>query len=89
MPYIKQHQRDKLDPIIAKFPQLDDGELNYTVTRLIHQFIMTRKFKYVVLARVIGTLVCVVLELYLRVVLKYEDKKKAENGNISDLDGDI
>jgi len=88
MPYITQEQRKVLDPIIEQLGDLDDGELNYTVTRISHRFIKSHSFRYATLARVIGGLICVVLELYRRVAARYEDKKIKENGCISDLDDD-
>ena len=88
MPYITQEQRKVLDPIIDQFPDLDDGELNYTVTRISHRFIQVHKLRYATLARVIGGLICVVFELYRRVASHYEDMKIRENGCISELDDD-
>lgn len=89
MPYITPEQRKKLDPIIDKLPALDDGELNYTVTRICHRFIITCGLRYATLVRVVGGLICVVLELYRRVAARYEDKKIKENGYISELDDDF
>ena len=86
MPYIIQKARPKIDVIIEDLPELNDGELNYTITKICHRFIQIHKFKYMTLARVIGGLICVVLELYRCVAAPYEDKKKEENGCISDLD---
>jgi len=88
MPYITQEQRKKLDPVIDQLPDLDDGELNYTVTRISHRFIKSHSLRYFTLARVVGGLICVVLELYRRVASRYEDKKNKENGCISELDDD-
>lgn len=88
MPYIEPEKRKKLDPIIDQLPALDDGELNYTITRICHRFIIHFGLRYMTLVRVIGGLVCVVLELYRRVAARYEDKKIRDNGCISDLDDD-
>lgn len=86
MPYITQEERDKLDPIIDKLPTLNDGELNYVITRICHRFLAKLGLRYMNLVRVLGGLICVMFELYRCVAAPYEDKKKAENGFISNLD---
>lgn len=37
MPYIPQKQRSELDVVIEQFPELDDGQLNYVMTKLAHK----------------------------------------------------
>lgn len=76
MPYINQEQRQ------AQLPPWTVGELNYTLTRLIDQFIMCHGKSYGTLNAVIGVLECAKLELYRRVVSPYEDKKMSENGDV-------
>ena len=88
MPYITKEKRKNidmaLDPVILG--NLDDGELNYTITKICHWFIMDRGLRYFTLVRVMGCLICVMFELYRMVVSPYENKKRMENGPISGLD---
>lgn len=86
MPYIKQKDRPKIDVVVKKLPVLNDGELNYTITCICHRFIRSHRLKYMTLVRVIGGLICVVFELYRIIAAPYEDKKKRDNGFISELD---
>lgn len=87
MPYIQKRRREQLDPEIDKiFLSVSDGELNYTITRICHRWIIRRRLKYFTLVRVMGCLICVMFELYRRVAAPYEDKKRMENGPVSNLD---
>lgn len=89
MPYIPKQRRKELDPKInAVSVAIDDGELNYTITRICHRWIIRRKLKYFTLVRVMGCLICVMLELYRMVAAPYENGKQSENGPVSDLDRD-
>lgn len=86
MPYIKQEDRDKLDPIInllrKELNALPDekfyGCLNYTITTLVKNF----GYSYFTYNNLIGVLECVKLELYRKAIAKYEDKKAQENGDV-------
>lgn len=89
MPYIKQEQRDKLDPsirLLIKSLQEDkdnlDGNFNYAVTRLLKSLYSPPK--YATYARAMGALVCIQQEFYRKVVAPYENIKEEENGKIPD-----
>jgi len=88
MPYIKREKRAKILKTLDHnvLVHLDDGELNYTITHICHKWIMGRGLKYFTLVRVMGCLICVMFELYRMVAAKYENKKRMENGPVSDLD---
>ena len=87
MPYVTKKKRKQLDPAINLIDRtMEDGELNYTITRICHRWIRYRPFKYLTLVRVMGCLICVMFELYRKVIAPYEDKKRMENGPVSDLD---
>ncbi len=88
MPYIKESDRKDIDSALAhiNLDDLDDGGLNYTITKLCHWFIRSKGLKYFTLVRVMGCLICVMFELYRMVVAPYEGKKRMENGPVSDLD---
>lgn len=85
MPYVKQITRDVIGP-----PDLCGitacGDLNYKITNLIHRYIIVKGLSYSTLNEVTGVLECAKLELYRQVVAKYEDKKKRQNGPVSELD---
>ncbi len=88
MPYIKEVDRKNIDSALDHviLDNLDDGGLNYTITKLCHWFIMSKGLKYFTLVRVMGCLICVMFELYRMVVAPYESKKRMKNGPISSLD---
>lgn len=89
MPYIKQTDRNSLcqDPIpLSVFRPKVTGELNYILSRMIHQYITDHGLCYACINEVVGVLECVKLELYRQIAAPYEDIKKAENGPVSTLD---
>jgi hypothetical protein len=88
MPYIRQVERNVIDPHISEIIKhtIHAGQLNYTITKLLHSFLRSTGVKYARLNEVIGVLECVKLELYSQVARPYEDKKKKESGAISELD---
>lgn len=87
MPYIKQEQRDRLDPsiyLLIKFLQEDpenlDGNFNYAVTRLLKT--LYSPSKYSTYARAMGALSCIQQEFYRKDIAPYEQIKESENGKI-------
>ncbi len=64
MPYITKEKRKDIDVALDHviLDNLDDGELNYTITRLCHWFIEDHRLRYFSLARVMGCLICVMFE---------------------------
>ena len=89
MPYIRQYERDRLDPHIAAL--LDAlgavrsgsmaGCLNYAITRLVLGTLLNEP-SYLQFATATGVLENVKTELYRRVMAKYEDQKCVENGEV-------
>jgi hypothetical protein len=79
MPYIKQDDRMRA----AKLPETP-GELNYAITVLIMEYLIStgKQFTYVGLNEVVGVLECAKLELYRKVVGPYEDVKCKLNGDV-------
>ena len=75
MPYIKEYEREYA---IAKTP----GELNFLIHELIAQYLNEKGLRYNTINDVVGVLSCVQAEFYRRIAAPYEDKKKAENGDI-------
>ena len=76
MPYITKGQRCNVE----FFPETA-GELNYALTMLCKEY-LGKNFNYQKLNDVIGALEGCKLELYRRIVVPYEDKKIAENGDV-------
>ena len=82
MPYIRQADRDFLDPqIVALARSISSvGELNYAITRLISDF--ASPLSYERIALVTGVLENVKQEHYRRVASPYEDSKIEANGDV-------
>jgi len=92
MPYVKQTQRDNIDPAVSELAnrirltsqqdsEQPDGMVNYAVTRLLLN-VMTHELRYVTLERAVGCLECCKLELYRRLGAPYEDQKAKANGEV-------
>jgi hypothetical protein len=79
MQYIKPEDRKLLDEIPMP---VTPGELNYLITRICCDYLVTGKISYKVLNDVIGALECAKLELYRRVVVPYEQGKLDKNGDV-------
>lgn len=98
MPYIDKKSRERfvvintetgqyLNLIDRLFEQIKtEGELNYVITKLLHEVIRKWGLSYTNLNLVIGILECVKLEIYRMVAAPYENLKAKTNGNISELD---
>lgn len=84
MPYIRLGERavinNRLADVLAIVRDLSAGELNYLITTLIRAW--TTDLTYGRLNEAVGVLECVKLELYRRVAAPYEDRKRAENGDV-------
>lgn len=88
MPYIRQIERNALDSKIDEISTIveHDGQLNYIITRLCHNWIIKVGKKYTRLNQVIGVLHCAAMEFYRQLAAPYEREKHKLNGNISELD---
>jgi hypothetical protein len=84
MPYIKEKDRAKILNKIKSLSMVieNEGELNYAFSKLIDLLVQKSGEKYHVYNKIMGVLECVKLELYRRLIAKYEDKKISENGDI-------
>lgn len=89
MPYIKQYQRDQLDPPIALLIKAlfamqtgsTAGHLNYAITRLVLGTLLNEP-SYLQIATATGVLENVKQELYRRVAVPYEREKCRTNGEV-------
>jgi len=85
MPYIKQSDRERLDPRIKALADAIDkdqraGELNYSITKLF--LALKGEGRYKDYNELIGALESAKLEFYRRQVGPYEDDKVKENGDV-------
>lgn len=80
MPYITQNHRHEVDT--GSRGVRTDGELNYVITQLVDNYIAQQGLTYSAINRAIGALECAKLELYRRVAVPYEEKKRSENGEV-------
>lgn len=85
MPYVKQEVQDYLDPkleaITEVLPHLDEGALNYIITRCVLAW-LGRGYNYARLNTAHGTFFSAAAEFYRRVVVPYENAKRDENGEV-------
>lgn len=79
MPYISQEARKQLAQ--GKAPE-NAGELNYTITKLLLEYLHRKGTRYAHFNEIMGVLNCVSHEFYRRWAAPYEDKKIQENGDI-------
>lgn len=97
MPYVDQKIRNQLDADIemlfdsiqgpTRGSDIHPGILNYAISKLLHMHIQFQGGpNYRLLNELIGMLDCAKLELYRQLAAPYEDKKKRENGSVSNLD---
>ena len=83
MPYIKREDRGQFRAGLKSTAgkDLHPGELNYIITKHVHQFLGTNP-NYEKFNAAIGVLEAAKLELYRRMVAPYEEVKIKENGDV-------
>jgi hypothetical protein len=81
MPYISQFRREAIGPDGWDDSQ-NAGELNYTLTLIVHDYWERNGQNYQAFNDIIGALEGCKLELYRRKVAPYEDDKIKENGDV-------
>lgn len=88
MPYINKENREHLEPAIAeavkhlKDVEFGKGDMNFFITRLVHEYILHHGKRYATLSDVTGVLNDAKTEFERRVVAPYEDEKIKENGDV-------
>lgn len=87
MPYIDRSKRTPLDealePALKKIALgRDKGEMNYMLTRLVLAWLRQRGQSYNTISDVKAVLDDVRSEFHDRYMRPYEDKKRAENGDV-------
>jgi hypothetical protein len=88
MPYIKKEDRLKFNNKVIEISNLItcDGDLNYIISLLLHKQLEKRGVCYQNMNNLIGSIECAKNEFLRTVVAPYEDKKRNENGSVSELD---
>lgn len=88
MPYIDKKRREELNGsidhnnvVIAGERPETPGELNYTITELILEY-LPKDPKYTDYNTVVGVLEACKLEFYRRAVAPYENQKAFDNGDV-------
>ena len=79
MPYIDEKTRRFID---NGGSIQNVGELNYFITKVITNYIMTRGESYQTYNDVLGILTAIPLELYRRKIAQYEDEAIKRNGDV-------
>lgn len=85
MPYVKPEERKR---ILEGGKPESAGELNYAITVLIREYLREKAhyandpLHYEDYNEVIGVLESCKIELYRRVIARYEDEKIEENGDV-------
>ena len=79
MPYITDKQRRGID---NGWTPNDPGELTYAIQQVLAEYLDHRGLKYARLAECLGALEGTKLDLIERVVTPYEERKRAENGDV-------
>ena len=79
MPYVRKDIRKKL---AEGYAPVEAGELNYALSQQVNRFLCGGSESYARYNAAIGALECLKLELYRRLIAKYEDAKLQENGDV-------
>ena len=84
MPYPKKDQRDKVysGGLIEPYMIESTGQLNFAISTLLTNYIVTKKLSYQTTNDILGALEGAKLEFYRRVAVPYEEQKIKENGDI-------
>lgn len=78
MPYISKDKRILLTVDRPVTP----GELNYKITLLLNEYLLTKGRTYTSINDILGALEGAKLEFYRRIAVPYEDMKKEQNGDV-------
>ena len=90
MPYIQREERITLRPLLDEFQKhagdMNAGQFNYLITRMICLIAAKQRLSYELINRLIGVLECVKLEFYRRGAAVYERTKRHDNGDVYVVD---
>jgi len=85
MPYITQEEKEIIDSGLENISAsiMDNpGDLNYAIHQVVAEYIRQNHESYRTYNDIMGALEGVKLELYRRLVGKYEDGKKGVHGDV-------
>lgn len=85
MPYITEESKDKVDKglVALGLSEFDcAGDLNYAIHQLLAKYIDQNNRSYQTYNDIVGVLDCAKMEIYRRLVAKYEDNKAEDNGDV-------
>ena len=84
MPYINQDSRQVYDSCADALAErvTGIGDLNYVLTTLVLKWAERQDMSYGLLNAIIGVFECAKLEMYRRILTPYEERKRAENGDV-------
>lgn len=92
MPYLGEETKKDIDEkhygneIYDRFssmkPEELAGAINYLNFKIVRTWIKKNGKRYWILALIIGTLICCVIEIYRRIVAPYEDECIVKNGDV-------
>ena len=85
MPYIPQERRKQFDEVgkSGHHPKLDvPGELAYELTLKIVKYLKYHGRSFTTISDILGALEATKLEFNRRVIVPYEDDKRAQNGDV-------
>jgi hypothetical protein len=87
MPYIDRSAWGRFEPALAELRAMIDarctpGELNYLLTQMALAYLAARGLNYAHANDVVGALESAKQEFYRRIVAPYEERKRAENGDV-------
>lgn len=83
MPYIDLKRRDEMANYTCDGEKPDNaGELNYTITRLLIEYMTHKGHSYQTFNDISGAMTECLAEFRRRVIVPYEDGKILENGDI-------
>ncbi len=86
MPYIPKERRSRVLKEFVLYRETTAGDMNFFITAYVHAILKDQGLCYATINEMIGVLECAKLELYRMIAAPYEDKKRKENGPISELD---
>lgn len=87
MPYIRKEKRLDLDALVEMIMNNCDnnpfdGRMNYMIMKIVKKHLDNYGESYTNYQRIIGELQCSQMEIFRRLLSKYEDKKIEENGDV-------
>ena len=85
MPYISQESKENVDKGLVALGLSEfgcAGDLNYGIHQLIAKYIDQNNVSYQTYNDIVGVLDCAKMEIYRRLVAKYEDDKIESNGDV-------